>query len=247
MKNIFKNMLFTIAASGIMINSNAQNITLANNFMVGVTGGISTPMGNFAKTDYDNNASGFAGAGYNLGITGTYFLTRHFGINALVSYSQYSFKGIQHIADGFHESFDVDSSSATTKGSDHSISILVGPYYTVPLSAKLSVHFRLLAGITSSTLAGWDVVLTDAGITHPPLTQNTSSATAFGLQGGIGLHYTIARHWGVMLNGDYFYSKPNFAIENLDRNANAGREISSYNQPLAGINVNITLLYELHL
>lgn len=233
----------------IAINTNGQTATSGNitdNFVIGITSGFTIPTGNFAKTDYNNAASGFAGPGYNIGITGSWQLGKHFGISALVSYQQYSFRGIQNLADGFHESFDVDSASATTRGSNHSVSILAGPYYSMPLSAKLSIDFRVLIGIVNSTLAGWDVVLTDAGITHPPLTQNVSNAVALGGQAGIGVRYKISEHWAVMVNGDYCYSKPDFSVVNLDRLANAGRLINNYNQPIAGMNTNISLLYKLH-
>jgi len=45
----------------------------------------------------------------------------------------------------------------------------------------------------------------------------------------------------VLVNGDYFYPKPDFIIVNVDRNA--GRENYTYNQPLAGVNANLTLVY----
>ena len=212
-------------------------------FMAGITGGISVPSGNFTSTDYGNDKAGFAGSGYNLGLTGTWFIERNFGITALLSYHQYSYHGINSMAAGFQDAFDVDSASASQKGTNHSFNILVGPYYSIPLTSKFSIDLRLLGGITNNTLAGYDVVLTDAGITHPPLTQNTATATSFGMQGGVALRYNVSRHWALMLNTDYFYSKPDFTIVNVDRNANAGREITSYNQPIAGVNTNLTLVY----
>jgi len=233
----------------IACNAQAQDVKQKGNcpsFIIGVTGGLSAASGNFVKSDYGNNRSGFAGSGYNIGVTATYFLTKNFGISALVGYSQFSFRGIQNIANGFHESFNVDSASAASKGNSHTINILAGPCYSLSLSKKFSVDFRALAGLTNATLAGWNVVLTDAGITHPPLTQNTATAGALGLQAGVGLCYNISQRWSCSLNADYFYSKPDFSIVNVDRNANAGREISEYHESISGINANLTLSYMLH-
>ena len=245
--NIWKTFLVLSLMAGSVPQANAQQQTTSSGstdkFIVGITGGFTSPLGNFAKTAYADNTSGFAGSGGNVGVTATWFVKKNFGISALVSYQHYSYQGIQNLANGFHEAFDVDSASATTKGSNHSMNILVGPYYSLPVSKKFSIDFRLLAGVVDASLAGWDVVLTDAGITHPPLSQNVSTAIAFGLQGGAGLRYSIASHWAVMLNGDYFYSKPDFNIVNVDRNANAGREIYAYHQPIAGVNGNLTVIY----
>jgi outer membrane protein W len=244
-KNL-KSILFAVTIAGSITNADAQDAQSSKSsgsIMIGITGGLSSPSGNFTKTDYDNNASGFAGSGSNIGITGTWFFNKSFGISLLCSYHQYSYRGIQNMADGFHESFDVDSASATTRGSNHTVNILVGPYYSLQVSDKFSIDFRALAGLTSASLAGWDVVLTDAGITHPPLTQDVATASTLGMQAGIGFRYNITRQWAVMLNADYFYSQPNFTIVNEDRNANAGREINTYNQPITGLNANITLAY----
>jgi len=248
MKKILTTILFAVTCTCGIINANGQDaksINKSDNFMIGITGGLSSPSGNFTKTDYADNTSGFAGSGYNIGVTATWFIKKNFGISALVSYHQYSFQGIQNMADGFHESFDVDSASATVKGNNHTVNILVGPYYSLPISNKFSIDFRGLVGLANSSLAGWDVVLTDAGITHPALTQNVSNASAFGMQLGIGFRYKFTDNWAVLLNGDYFYSKPNFTIVNVDRNANAGREIYTYNQPISGLNANLTLAYML--
>jgi hypothetical protein len=72
-----------------------------------------------------------------------------------------------------------------------------------------------------------------------------AQAVTFGTQAGVGFRYNINNNWAVLLNGDYFYSKPDFKIDNVDRNANTGREISNYNQPITGINANLTLCYML--
>ena len=213
--------------------------------IIGITGGLSSPSGNYTKTDYKDPSSGFAGSGSNIGVIGTWFLNKNFGLSALVSYHSYSFQGIGNISKGFQEDFFTDSANGISKGGHHTVNILVGPYYSLPLSHKFSVDFRLLIGVVDATLAGWDVILTDGGITHPALTQDISHAVTFGTQAGIGLRYNINNSWGIILNGDYFYSKPNFSITNEDRNANVGRKITSYNEAIAGVNANLTLAYML--
>jgi opacity protein-like surface antigen len=215
--------------------------------MIGITGGLTMLSGNLAKTDYKDNSSGFAGSGYNFGVTGTWFLNKNFGISVLVSYQNYSIKGIDNIARGFQVDYFVDTAKATSKGNSSQVNVLVGPYYRLPLSDKFSIDGRLLVGLVDATLGGWTVLLTDGGIAHPNATptQDVAHAATFGGQVGIGLKYNITDNWGVMLNGDYYYSKPNFSITNEDRNANTGRKITSYNEAITGINANLTLCYML--
>jgi hypothetical protein len=232
------------------ISANGQNTPEKSSgqfphMVIGITGGFSSPSGNYTSTDYKDPKSGFAGSGTNFGATATWFLNKNFGISALVSYHSYSFQGIGNISKGFQEDFFTDSANALSKGGHHTVNILVGPYYSLPLSDKFSVDFRALIGVTDATLAGWDVILTDGGITHPALTQDVAHAVTFGMQAGVGLRYNINSSWAIMLNGDYFYSKPNFSIANEDRNANVGRKITSYNEAIAGVNVNFTLAYQL--
>lgn len=257
-----KNLATICVAISIMCTSmhtNGQDMKSSDassgkNFMIGITGGYTSLSGDLAKTDYKATMpngqpsyppSGFAGPGYNLGITGTWFLNRNFGICALVSYQNYSVKGIQNIAQGFQVDFFVDSSTGFNEGHASAVNVLVGPYYTLPLSDKLSIDSRWLVGLVDATLGGWKVILTDGGISHPdtPPTQDVAHANTFGLQVGLGLRYKINNKWGIMLGGDYYYSQPNFTITNEHRNTPIGREITSYNEAITGVNGNLTLCY----
>ncbi len=214
-----------------------------NNFSIGISAGVSLPIGNFAKNDYKDNSSGFAGTGYNVGFTGTKFLNKNWGISFLFSYTKFgSYDGMQSLAYGFQKDFEVDSASATVKNSSHLINFLIGPTYSLPIRKKIFLETRALVGFTSAELAGWDVVLTDSKITHPAFSQNSSTATCFGLLAGLGLRYNLSTNWAILLNGDYQYCKPNFSITNSNRNANTGRELNKYNENISSIAMNLTFV-----
>jgi len=234
--------------------------------MIGVTGGVSIPMGKFAQTIYSNDAttssagavptvnyntgSGFAGTGGNGGITATYLINKHWGIAELFSYQQFSFAGGQNMAYGmqaFPGGFDVDSVTFQVRGNSHTFNILIGPAYTMSLAKKLDLDFRLLVGFVNANLAGNNITLTDGGVTDPTFYQAVSWANSFGGQLGAAVRYSISDHIGVALNADFFYSKPDFEVNNINRNNAAGREIFSYNEPIEGINANLTLYYMLQL
>lgn len=249
MNNRFKNIFIAVAALCIFVsvNTNAQDLEAGSKtgekWYFGITGGLSSPFGNYTKTDYADNKSGFASGGGNIGITGTYFITKHFGINALVSYQGFGFHGAQNLADGFKDDFAIDSSTVNIEGSNYNLNFLIGPYYSVPLGKHFSVDFRVLVGLTSAHLAGNQVFVEDQG--DATFMQKKASATAFGMQAGAGLRYNFSSHFGLMLNLDYFNSKPNFSIENSNRANEAGRKLTTYNQPIQGLNTNLTLVYSL--
>jgi len=233
MKQLLK-IPFTVLAALVSVSAQAQHF-------IGVTGGLSIPSGNFTKTDYADSKSGFASGGGNIGVTGTYFLTKHFGINGLVSYQGYGFKGAQDLADGYKEDFEIDSATVLIKGRNYGINVLVGPYYALPVARNFFIDARVLVGITSAHLAGNEVYIEDQS--DGTFAQQAASAAAFGLQAGLAARYNLSRHFGIMLHGDYFSSKPNFTVSNTNRANEAGRVLTGYNQPISGINLNLSLVY----
>lgn len=210
-------------------------------FSIALTGGGSFPAGNFSTARYSDPAAGFAGPGYNLGVSGTWLLTAHFGVGALASMHQFGFRGAQQMVEGYKESFAVDSATFYSKGTNHSINILIGPYYNYPLSKRLSIDARLLCGIVYATLAGNEVFI--EGQQEGTFAQKQSSVVAFGAQAGLGLGYRLAPHFRLSLNADYYYSRPDFTISNSNRNNTAGRLLTAYHQPLAGVNTNVTVAW----
>lgn len=211
---------------------------------IGITGGFSPVFGNYTKTAYMDDKSGFASAGMNIGITGVYFIKHHFGIAGLISYSGYGYQGSQNLTDGYKEAFDLDSATLYRKGNNDAFSILVGPYYSLPLGqSKLHLDVRILVGYVHAQFAGNEVYLED-GVGNQ-FEQQPANASAFGYQSGIGLRYDLCRHFGVGVNADYFGSTPDFKIDNTNRKNEAGWLRSEYKQPIQGINANLTLIYRM--
>ncbi len=127
----------------------------------------------------------------------------------------------------------------------HTFNFLIGPTYTLRAGKKFNVDFRLLAGFVNANLAGNNITLWDGGNTYPAFYQAVSWSNTLGTQLGAALRYHISDHICIAFNADLFYSKPDFEVNNVNRNNNAGREIYSYNQPIEGVNVNLTLSYTL--
>src|ERR1700757_1628982 len=113
-------IIFSITAMVISFSALAQQ---KGPSFIGINGGISLPMGNWAKsadisstTGYISSPDGFAAAGPIVSLNGAYFFSKYFGVGGLVSYASYKTKDINTLSAGYQESFDVDQVT-TTAGS----------------------------------------------------------------------------------------------------------------------------------
>src|SRR5450631_448866 len=237
MKKIIVFLFFLIAVSRL----SAQQST--PKYIFSLNGGASIPTGNFAKGDYADETSGFAKTGGQFNLTGTYHLPKDFGITLLLGYSSFGHNGTQSLADGYKEDSGTDSTTLYSKGSNYSLSFLIGPTYRFHPGKKLFIDARALVGYVDTQLAGFQIFYED--YTTNSMTQNAASAGAFGFQGGIGIGYQISKSWAVQVSGDYFTSKPNFNITYDDFVVNSGRKLTTYDQPVSGFNVTVGVSYSI--
>ena len=212
-------------------------------FILSVNGGTAIPTGNFSKADYADPKSGFANTGGHFNITGTYYLNKNFGIGLLVGYSQFGHTGSQSLSDGYKEDSGTDSTTLYLKGNNHSLSVLIGPYYRIPVSNNISIDLRVLGGYVNTHLAGFQVFYED--YTDNAMTQKKSSGGGFGFQAGAGVNYQITKTLAIKVNADYFSSKPKIDITYDNFVVNSGRRLNSYNQAISGINLSFGFAYNL--
>jgi opacity protein-like surface antigen len=230
------------------LNARAQEM---NNVFFGLNGGISMPFGNWSQstlivnsTNFVNDPSGFAANGGVYALDGGWYFSKHFAIGAMINYATYNTKDIGTLSRGYQQSFDVDSVH-TTAGSYTIFNFLPGIYFNYPIVKKLSVTARALAGITSATTPNIAVAVYDGGIYDGTFEQKSATKSAFGFDLGAGLGYSVTKSWAVNLRADYFYSKPDFTINNTLRQNRAGRLVTEYNQPLTSINFSLGVAYVL--
>jgi opacity protein-like surface antigen len=238
-------VVFVLVLSvSISLNAVAQK----GSSFIGITGGLSIPTGNWAKSNFVSSVSGFvsdpsgyAKKGAISGVEGAYFFSKHFGIGALANYATYK-TNIKPLSDGYQDSFDVDQ--VTTTASGYKIwNFMPGLYFDLPVCKKLAVTARALAGISHATTPSIAVDVEDGGNDDGTFEQKEASKTAFAFDLGAGLSYRIVKCVAINLKADYFNTKPDFTIENTQRVNSAGRRIDSYNQPLAAINVSLGVAY----
>src|SRR5882757_5962466 len=198
MKKIF--LLITVSVCGLVAMAKKKKTKEAAPFsrlVLSINGGVSIPTGSWGKGDYADEKSGFAKTGGHFNITGTYYLSKHFGIGALIGYSQYGFKGAQSLSDGYKEDSGTDSTTLYRKGSNHSLSFLVGPYYQIISCKKLSLNVHVLGGYTNTHLAGFQIFYED--YLDNAMSQREASGGAFGLQAGLSVQYHITSKLSVQV------------------------------------------------
>ncbi|HSZ24569.1 MAG TPA: outer membrane beta-barrel protein [Cytophagaceae bacterium] len=243
-----KTIHYIIAAAFFLTIQNlaAQNRTKS---FIGLSTGLSAPVGNFAKADAGeignwNNTSGFAKTGYSIGLEGAYFFLPKIGIGGSVTYTdhgQLNNKDANTLASAYQQAFDVDQGAVTTVGRYKTLNAMVGPYLSFPYK-KFTFDVRAMAGILKSfSTPEVDVVLTDASINYP-FSQKSSTASSFGWQTGIGGRYLLMKRISLTLRGDYFHTN-GIKIENADRNNVSGRLVT--NQVMSWINWSVGVAYSI--
>jgi hypothetical protein len=220
---------------------------------IGVEGGISLPLGNFGKASTAtaltsiqgtvDDPSGYAKQGGFGAVDGAWFFSRYFGVGGMFKYGTYNLKNVDSLSQGYEESFDVDQ-TATTVTNYKMWSLMPGLYFDLPLTSKLSLTARGLAGISHTSTPQITVAIEDGGVEDPPVVQSSASRTAFAFDLGAGFRYSIIRCVAINLRADYFYTKPDFTIGNSGRNNNAGREVTTYDQALASINFSLGIAWQ---
>lgn len=161
----------------------------------------------------------------------------------MVGYSQFGFKGAQNLSDGYKEDSGTDSTTMYVQGHNSNLSILAGPYYSLPVSDKFTIHFRALAGYVNTHLAGFQVFYED--YTDNVMTQKKSSGGGFGYQLGTGVAYAVSSKVAIQANVDYASSKPSINISYDNFVVNSGRRLSTYNQSLSTINATLGVAFNL--
>ena len=242
MKTKFLLTLIVLGTYSLSFAQDNSSVISKSQSFIGVTGGYANALGNFTKSNYDDPKSGYANSsGMNIGIEGAYFFHRNIGIGGIISNTTFNVRGKQALADGYKEAFDVDYTTVSENGNYSTLNFLIGPYFSFPIK-KFTFDVRVIGGLTHAKTPQFRVDIEDQS--DATFYQNSSTANTFGFQGGAGIRYSILKNLSIKLNADFFYSKPNFNITNVNRADNAGRLITSYNQPITGFYLNFGLAYQ---
>ena len=245
-----KNIIFVIICLFIVIGTNskaqtADTETPSKNF-IGLLGGYSIPTGNWNKTAYYVNTSGYAGNGSTFGIEGAHFFSKYFGIGGMVSHSMcnVSKKGLDSLSRGYQQDFDVDQVTTSIDGAYTMWTFMPGIYLKYPFTDRFSVMGKFFAGFTSTTTPKISVDVEDGGVDDGIFIQQKSTANSFGYMAGLAFSYRIVKGLSLNLSGNYLSCHPDFMVANTNRANSAGRLITEYNEPISFMNISLGLAYQ---
>lgn len=217
---------------------------------ISVFGGVSIPVGQFAKHDYgtlhnENNKAGYAKTGPAFGLDGAWYFHKNWAIGATISYQdqgQLNQKDVQNLSAGYTDGFAVDESTVTATKRYRNLNVLAGPQYTFVFN-KLSIDLRAEAGLIKSfSTPELKIVLEDPSDPAQTFYQRSSTASAFAYGGSAGLRYSLTKCLGLNLKGAYIGSE-GFKIDNENRRINAGRLVTK--QPVSIIQTTLGLTFQL--
>lgn len=199
---------------------------------VGLSMGISYPLGDFKKTDYSNNKSGFANRGVTFQLDGAYYLYRNFGIGYTFSYqdqSNFSYDDDLILSQGYTTDFKADEGTVTADKRYRSFNLLVGPQYTF-VWHSLSFDVRASAGaIKSQTSPLLTISVTGVDAQSGSITQQSAKGYAFAYGGSAAIRFDMGAGWGLSLKGNYVKS-PGYDVTTTGRTLNVGRLVTK--QPI---------------
>ena len=242
MKKIITYILAFLFSFGLGFAQVALEAQRAKSF-ISISGGYSVLRGQITRSDYYNTNSGYANrSGYNVGLDGAYYLTKHLGLGGVFSFESFSAAHLQSLSNGYQNDFDVDSVSVTATTKYNFYTFFMGPYFSFPVQ-KFTLDARVTGGIALVNTPEFDVNVVDGGKPHP-FAQNISYGSAFGFQTGIGIRYAISHHIALKLNADYYYTDPNIPIKNSNRPIVAGRILTDYHQPITMLKINLGTVYQ---
>ncbi len=197
---------------------------------------------NYTKTDYANNAAGFAaGAGWNAGVQGCYYFSPNFGVGGLGSYSMYNAASTENLTAGYRSSFNAPNALVTAKNGYTMWSTLGGLFITIPVES-VSFDFRGMAGYASMDTPEMEISL---GNNASPIVQQRGTGGGLAWQAGAGLRVHFSDAISMGLHGDYFSATPDIDINyvRFPTTTTNARRITNYKETFNSLNVGLAFYF----
>jgi hypothetical protein len=200
--------LLIIPVLSLLLFTEAAAQSKSHPFMVSLTGGLSSPLGQFA----DNNVAtlstgssmiGAAKTGWNGNIQLGYRLNTHFGIALTGGISEYKRDG-----DIFAKYYELIYGNTSTVDSKQwsVVKVLAGPTYTAAVSKKLSFRSGLSAGIAKTAVPGYSFTTHNSTgeVLWVGTVNKAKMPAAFAYQANAGLGYDLSSTVLLLFDMSYF-------------------------------------------
>ena len=176
---------------------------------IALISGYSNPMGNFAKSTYENNQAGFAKRSITIGLEGAYYFYKNLAFGAIISFQdqgELTTNNAQTLSDGYNNILKVNSTLVTAVNRYHNLNFMGGPQYSFAYG-KFILDLRADAGlIKSSSTPELTIYVSGANNSSQTIVQHSSNGSAFAYGGNAALRWGFADGWDLGLRFNYVTS-----------------------------------------
>lgn len=195
--------------------------------------GSSIPIGDFARTNYNNkNTAGYANTGILADLSLGVKFSKYFGISMLIR-GQLNKTDAQAYVDQLRKEIPTASKISVNTDSWMLSGYMGGLYGTFPVSKKISLETKAMFGFLTAQSPNIMINITESGDSFW-LKQHTASATAFSYLLGLGYKINTGKHFCIAVNIDYLGSNPEF--NTLTTSSDGSRDKGVWNQKIGTIN-----------
>jgi hypothetical protein len=229
-------ILSVVLITLISLKAKAQDDIKTNaKSYISLFGGLSSPLSNFASTNYSDNSAGYAKKGVTIGLDGAAYFYKNLAFAVTFSYQdQGELNGtdVQNLSNSYNVSFNKDQTTITAVDRYQNINLMGGPQYSF-LYKKFTLDLRASAGLIKSiSTPSLALVFDYSTNTSATIYQLSSSALTFAYGGSAGLRYSLGDSWDIGLRANYINSD-GIKIVNSNNPSTVGRFVTK--QPISEI------------
>lgn len=225
----------------ITIVSNAQE----GDVYVGIAGGLSIPLSDYASTDFDNESSGFARNGGNFNIQFGYRFNEYISLTGMLNgcVNRYDYVELQNWLTDQYAGALPDTRWVVETKSWGQGGLMAGATGSLPLvTNRLFLEARILGGLLYAYSPAIYVTGVEDGEEDKTLNIEQSNAPSWVVDAGAGFRWNRTRNQYFMLYADYMTARPSFNNVRLNTNFGIERD-DAFSQQMNTVNISIGIGY----
>ena len=206
--------------------------------------GESSPVGEFASGDANDETAGFAKSGVNFNATLSVPVWNKIGLIAEFISEKNQMDALSFDKQTRYYYYNSNLISQSTFTSWTCSSALIGFYGEIPMCDidKWYFDYRLLGGFAKTSTPQMKIKISEGALVSEGIMQS-ESADAISYLLGFGFRRNICKSFCVRVGADYFSTKPKFADNTLTINNKNVVVYNSYAQPVNTFNLDLGIGY----
>lgn len=243
MKNLISKISFLSAL--IFLSFSALNAQEGDVY-VSIGGGASIPLADYAKTDFNDEASGFAKVGGNFNINFGYRFNEYFSLSGLLNgcVNRYDYIKAQDQLYGIFQDEYPDTKWIVESKSWGLGGLLIGGTASLPLGGNtIFFEVRALGGFIYAYSPAIYITGKETGEEDRQVSIEQSSAASWAFDAGAGFRYKRTKNQYFILFADYMMAQPHFSNVAVTSINNDLQRQEEFTQNIGTLNISIGIGY----